>query len=73
MTTSANQPGQPTAQNIAEAKAYFDESVDFYVDAGELVDHLPSTIVRVVDDAIEVIREGAVTIDETGRITDEKD
>ena len=72
-TTSANAPDEPTAQNIANAQAYFGDKVDFYVDTGALGDRPPSTIIRVVDDAIEVIREGAVKIDESGRITDEKD
>ena len=67
-TTSANHPTEPTARNIDEAKRYFGDSVDFYVDFGELGNRPPSTIIRVVDDAIEVIREGAVKIDEWGRI-----
>ena len=67
-TTSANHPTEPTARNIDEAKRYFGDSVDFYVDYGELGSRPPSTIIRVVDDAIELIREGAVKIDEWGRI-----
>lgn len=68
MTTSANHPGQPTANTIVEAKAYFGNDVDFYVDGGVLSDRPPSTIIRIVDDAIEVLREGAVKINEDGRI-----
>ncbi|HUD10475.1 MAG TPA: L-threonylcarbamoyladenylate synthase [Candidatus Saccharimonadales bacterium] len=69
LTTSANKPSEPIANTIVEAQKYFGERVDFYVDGGNLTDHPPSTIIRVVDDAIEVIREGAVKIDENGRIT----
>lgn len=69
LTSSANQPGEPPANNIAEAQAYFGDNADFYVDGGDLSGHKPSTVIRVVDDAIEVVRPGAVTIDEaTGRI-----
>lgn len=68
-TSSANQPGEPPANTIAEADKYFGNDVDFYVDGGDLSANLPSTIIRVIDDAIEVVRKGAVTIDETGRIT----
>lgn len=68
LTTSANLPGQPPATNIAEAQAYFGEAVDFYVDGGERSESKPSTIIRVVDDAIEIIRPGAVTINEQGEI-----
>lgn len=69
MTTSANVPGAPVATNIAEAQAYFSDAVDFYVDGGEIGEQPPSTIIRVVDDAIEVLRQGAVKFDEWGHIT----
>jgi L-threonylcarbamoyladenylate synthase len=68
ITSSANLPGQPVANNVLEAQNYFDDAVDFYVDGGEFVGREPSTLIRIVDDAIEVIREGAVKINETGRI-----
>lgn len=71
LTSSANQPGQPPAATITDAKAYFGTAVDFYDDGGSLADQLPSTVVRVVDDAIEVLRPGAVIIDQSGRIYDE--
>jgi L-threonylcarbamoyladenylate synthase len=62
-TTSANDPGEPPANTITEAKQYFGDKVDFYVDGGDLSANLPSTIIRIIDDAIEVIRQGAVHID----------
>lgn len=68
LTSSANQPGEPTANSIQEAQAYFGEAVDYYQDGGDLADHKPSTVVRIIDDAVEVLREGAVKIDETGRV-----
>lgn len=67
-SSSANQPGEPPANTVKEAEAYFGDEVDFYVDGGDLSQQLPSTIIRVVDDAIEVLRPGALKIDETGRI-----
>jgi tRNA threonylcarbamoyl adenosine modification protein (Sua5/YciO/YrdC/YwlC family) len=70
MTTSANNPDCPPSTTIEEAKAYFHDAVDIYVDGGHLSKNQPSTIIRIVDDAIEVIREGAVKLDEYGRITD---
>lgn len=68
LTTSANYPGRPPANTIEEAKVYFADRVDFYVDGGNLSNHQPSTLIRIVDDEIEVLRPGAVTIDETGKI-----
>lgn len=69
VTSSANLPGEPPANTIKEAKSYFGEAVDFYVEGGDLSQREASTIIRMVDDAVEVLREGAVTISEsTGRI-----
>lgn len=69
LTSSANHPGQPPANTILEAQEYFGDNVDFYVDGGDLIGRLPSTVVRIIDDAIEVLRQGAVDIDESGRIS----
>jgi tRNA threonylcarbamoyl adenosine modification protein (Sua5/YciO/YrdC/YwlC family) len=68
-TTSANMPGEPSANTIAEAEAYFGDAVDFYVDGGDLSSRAPSTVMRIVDDAVEVIRGGAVKVnEETGEV-----
>ncbi|MDB5179214.1 MAG: hypothetical protein JWN01_1157 [Patescibacteria group bacterium] len=66
VTSSANQPGEPGAVNLSEAQDYFEDKVDFYVDGGNLSGRAPSTIIRLVADEIEVIRQGAVEIDEHG-------
>ena len=67
LTSSANKPGQPVATNLAQARQYFDGRVDFYLDGGE-VQSEPSTLIRVVDDIVEVLREGAVKINEKGEV-----
>lgn len=59
-TSSANQPGEPPAINVNEAWNYFGETADFYVDGGDLSGREPSTIIRMRDGEIEVLREGAV-------------
>jgi L-threonylcarbamoyladenylate synthase len=63
LTSSANHPGQPTATTVSQARNYFKEEVDFYVDGGDLSVNQPSTIIRIIDDAIEVLRQGAVHLD----------
>lgn len=68
VTTSANHPGKPEAVNITQAKAYFGNQIDFYVDGGDLSGKKPSTLIRIVDDAVEVLRLGAVEIKENGSI-----
>jgi L-threonylcarbamoyladenylate synthase len=64
LTTSANMPGNPPASTLSEAQQYFNGQLDFYVDGGDLSGRPPSTVIRIVDDTIEVIRQGAVKIDE---------
>ena len=66
VTSSANKPGEPGATNLNEARDYFENRVDFYVDGGDLSGRAPSTIIRVVADRIEVIRQGAVEIGAEG-------
>lgn len=63
LTSSANAPSQPTATTVAEARAYFAESVDFYEDGSDRSGRLPSTVLRIVDDVIEIVRQGAVNIE----------
>jgi L-threonylcarbamoyladenylate synthase len=62
LTSSANPPAEPTASTTEQAKKYFGKQVDFYTDGGDLKQRQPSTIIRVVDDAIEVLRPGAVPL-----------
>jgi L-threonylcarbamoyladenylate synthase len=59
---SANRSGGNSALTIEEAKKYFGEKVDFYVDEGRL-ESLPSTLIRINDGKVEVLRKGAVEID----------
>lgn len=61
-TSSANVAGQPPATTIEEARQTFGDLVDFYVDGGDLSGRLPSTVARVTDQGIEVLRQGALTI-----------
>lgn len=64
LTSSANHPGEPNAVTVKQAEDYFGSQVDFYIDGGDLSNREPSTIIRIIDDAIEVLRPGAVKIDD---------
>ncbi len=61
VSTSANFEGMPPASNISQARRYFGDKVDFYVDAGPLMS-LPSTLIGIRRGKITVLREGAVRI-----------
>jgi L-threonylcarbamoyladenylate synthase len=62
VSTSTNIQGGTPAGSVDEAQAYFGDKLDFYVDAGDLSGHQPSTLVRSVNGKLEVIRDGAVKI-----------
>lgn len=64
LTTSANPSGQKPAATVDRAKTYFGDKVDFYVNGGNLSSRQPSTVIRIIDDAVEVLRPGAVKIRE---------
>ncbi len=53
---SANPSGLPTAKTVTEAREYFGDTVDFYVDGGTL-DNPPSRLLRLREDgSTEVLR-----------------
>lgn len=47
---SANPEGEAPAMNVNEARAYFGDAVDFYVDGGQVIDASPSRLLRVNQD-----------------------
>ncbi|MFI5271352.1 MAG: L-threonylcarbamoyladenylate synthase [Candidatus Saccharimonadales bacterium] len=59
LTSSANLPGKKPAETIKVASEYFGQEVDFYEDGGDLSARKPSTLIRVIDDAVDVLRQGA--------------
>jgi len=63
ITSSANLAGQPPANTLAEAQNYFGDTVDFYVDGGDLSGGLPSTLTKLLPDGtLEVLRQGNITV-----------
>jgi tRNA threonylcarbamoyl adenosine modification protein (Sua5/YciO/YrdC/YwlC family) len=68
LTSSANLPDRPPANNITEARHYFADNVDFYVDGDDLSGSPASTVLRVNGDEVETLRAGAITVNERGEI-----
>ena len=63
MTSSANTPASPTSRTIGEAMNYFGDEIDFYVDAGDLGERPPSTIIGFdAHGSVIVYRHGAIAI-----------
>jgi len=59
-STSANETGAPPPCTFQDAYRVFDSKVDAYIDGGVLSGK-PSTVVRVVDGKVEVLREGKIS------------
>ena len=58
---SANPEGRQPALTIKQAKRYFSNTVDFYLGQGKLESE-PSTLIKIEDDKIIVLRSGVVKI-----------
>jgi L-threonylcarbamoyladenylate synthase len=58
ISTSANPEGLKPAETIAQAKKYFGDDIDFYINSGK-IKSLPSTLVEIKDGKIRVLRRGA--------------
>lgn len=58
---SANYSGEKPALTIEEARVYFSNEVDFYADE-EKTESLPSTLIKIENGKIMVLREGAVKV-----------
>ncbi len=58
---SANPEGLEPAKTVYEAKKYFNDGVDFYLDAGRL-EAEPSTLIRIQKGKVEVLRQGEIKI-----------
>ncbi len=55
---SANFEGEKPSKNIDDAKKYFGNNVDFYVDAG-ILDSPPSTLIKMDGEKITILRQGS--------------
>jgi L-threonylcarbamoyladenylate synthase len=64
LTSSANQPGEPPAKTVDEARDYFGDQVSWYQDGG-VVNREPSTVIRITNNNIEIIRLGVVKISDS--------
>jgi L-threonylcarbamoyladenylate synthase len=60
--TSANRGGEPPACDVATAERALGAGVDVYLDGGAVPGGAASTVVVVGDDAVRVIRAGAVSL-----------
>lgn len=63
-TSSANISGRESGVNIEDIYAQFGDNVDLYVDNDEKRSCVSSSVVRVVDDEIVILRNGTISKEE---------
>ena len=61
-TTSANITGQSPAYSISKIKNYFNNQDVLLLDGGDLEKRKPSTIIKIIENKIQVIRQGEFQI-----------
>jgi len=67
---SANISGSPSGTNINDIKDEFRDKVDYIIDGGDSKIGLESTVVRVINDTIYILRPGFITKEDLLEITD---
>lgn len=65
---SANISGEKTGTNIEEIKNTFRDKVDYIIDGGNIESDTTSTLVRVIDGEIKILRDGKINRDEILKI-----
>ncbi len=55
---SANPSGLQPAEDISKAIEYFKDKINLYVDSGNIVENIPSTVVKVENGKIKILRKG---------------
>lgn len=66
---SANISGRPSGTNIKDIYKELDGKVDYMIDGGNTDIGLESTVVRVINDEIHILRPGAITKEALSKIT----
>ncbi|MFZ1382692.1 MAG: L-threonylcarbamoyladenylate synthase [Scrofimicrobium sp.] len=69
--TSANRTGQAPAESVLQARGIFGDEVSVYVDGGPSQIGVPSTIVDVTGEEMQVLREGTVGLDQLRAVAKE--
>jgi tRNA threonylcarbamoyl adenosine modification protein (Sua5/YciO/YrdC/YwlC family) len=61
--SSANKTGQPPAVTAEDARGQLDYAVSVYLEAGELPDRTPSSLVDLTGDVPRLLRAGAIPLE----------
>lgn len=65
---SANISGRPSGTNVSDIFDELNDKVSYIIDGGDTDIGLESTVVRVVDDVVHILRPGKITVEDIKRI-----
>lgn len=68
--TGANTAGRPIPTTCTRARDQLGEAVDVYLDSGECPEGPPSSVVDVTVDPPQLLREGALSLDQLRRVAE---
>lgn len=60
LTSSANLSRKTGSHSVSNIRKAFSHTVDLLIDAGDLQPEAPSTVVELVGDSLQVVREGGI-------------
>lgn len=66
---SANISGRPSGTNLADIRQEFEGKVAYRIDGGECDIGLESTVVRVIDKKVHILRPGKITAEQIAKVT----
>ena len=67
-TPSANISGKPSGTNIKDIQKDFAGKVDCFIDNGESKLGIPSTIIRVINNEVHILRQGSISMEQINAI-----
>lgn len=70
-TPSANITGKPSGTNYENIIKDFENKIDYFIDNGESKLGISSTVIRIIDNNIQIIREGVITEEEIRKVIDD--
>jgi L-threonylcarbamoyladenylate synthase len=66
--TSANPAGQRPARTTEEARSYFSDRVQVFLDGGALTSRIGSTVVEFAGDRVRMLRDGEISASELEKV-----
>lgn len=64
---SANISGKPSSIKLEDIKEDFDNKVEAFIDGGVCAENISSTIIKVIDGKVKILRKGTISVDDINK------